>query len=111
MPARRTRRITPVATGPALAIGLPPIEDQVPWQAFALCAQVDPEMFFPEKGQSSAPAKRVCMGCEVRTECLEDALRNDERYGVRGGKSERERRKIKRDRRIAAAAPALEVSA
>lgn len=98
MTARQIRRVAPVATGPALAIGLPPVEDQVPWQAFALCAETDPEIFFPEKGESTAPAKRVCLGCEVRTECLEDALLKSERYGVRGGKSEKERRKIKRDR-------------
>lgn len=109
MTARQTRRVTPVATGPALAIGLPPIEDQVPWQAFALCAETDPEVFFPDKGESTAPAKRVCMGCEVRTECLNDALSHGERYGIWGGKSERERRKIKRDR-LRATAPA-EVSA
>ena len=110
MTARQIRRVTPVATGPALAIGLPPIEEQVPWQAFALCAEVDPEIFFPDKGSSSAPAKRVCMGCEVRTECLEDALRTGERYGVRGGKSERQRRKLRGERRRAAATT-LEVSA
>lgn len=98
MTARQIRRVTPVATGPALAIGLPPIEDHVDWRERALCAQVDPEIFFPNKGESSAAAKRVCMGCEVRTECLDEALRIGERYGVRGGKSERERRKIKRDR-------------
>ena len=110
MTARQTRRVTPVATGPALAIGLPPIEDEVPWEAFALCAQVDPEIFFPVKGQSTGPAKRVCMGCEVRIQCLEDALDKGERYGVRGGKSERQRRKLIRDRRTAATT-ALEVSA
>jgi WhiB family redox-sensing transcriptional regulator len=102
MTARQIRRVTPVATGPALAIGLPPIDDRTPhWTDRALCAQVDPEIFFPEKGQSTIPAKRVCVGCEVRTDCLEDALLKDERYGVRGGKSERERRKINRDRRRA----------
>lgn len=110
MTARQIRRVTPVATGPALAIGLPPITDRTPhWTDRALCAEVDPELFFPEKGQPNVPAKRVCMGCEVRTECLEDALDNDERFGVWGGKSERERRKIKRARR--AATTPLEVSA
>lgn len=107
MTARQIRRVTPVATGPALAIGLPPIEDQVPWQAFALCAQIDSEIFFPDKGESTVPAKRVCMACEVRTECLEYALRNAERFGIWGGKSERERRKIRRDR---ATTTALEVA-
>ena len=66
------------------------------WQADALCAQTDPEAFFPEKGGSTRDAKRVCTGCDVRAECLEFALRNDERFGIWGGLSERERRKLKR---------------
>ena len=41
-------------------------------------------------------AKRICQGCEVRAECLEYALANDERFGLWGGLSERERRKLKR---------------
>lgn len=65
------------------------------WDERALCAQIDYEMFFPGKGQSTADAKRICMACEVRTECLTDALAHHERYGVRGGLSERERRKLK----------------
>lgn len=72
------------------------------WQDLALCAQTDPEAFFPEKGGSTTSAKRVCMACEVRTECLEDALATRERYGVRGGMSERERLKIVQARRAAA---------
>ncbi|SNU02691.1 transcription factor WhiB [Ruaniaceae bacterium KH17] len=66
------------------------------WQDRALCAQTDPEAFFPEKGGSTREAKRVCNSCEVRTECLEYALENDERFGIWGGLSERERRKLKR---------------
>ncbi|HEX4834555.1 MAG TPA: WhiB family transcriptional regulator [Trebonia sp.] len=66
------------------------------WQDRALCAQTDPEAFFPEKGGSTREAKRVCRSCEVRAECLEFALENDERFGIWGGLSERERRKIKR---------------
>ncbi len=64
------------------------------WSERALCAEVDPDLFYPGKGERIAPAKRVCMACEVRTECLEDALATGERYGVRGGLSERERRKL-----------------
>lgn len=64
------------------------------WRAKALCAQVDPEIFFPNKGASTKDAKRVCAGCEVTRECLEDALAHDDRFGVRGGLSERERRRI-----------------
>jgi len=66
------------------------------WQEFALCAQTDPEAFFPEKGGSTREAKRVCQGCDVRRECLEFALENDERFGIWGGLSERERRRLKR---------------
>ena len=66
------------------------------WQADALCAQTDPEAFFPEKGGSTREAKRICQGCEVRDECLEYALAHDERFGIWGGLSERERRRLKR---------------
>ena len=66
------------------------------WQDRALCAQTDPEAFFPEKGGSTREAKRVCLTCDVRGECLEFALSNDERFGIWGGLSERERRKLKR---------------
>lgn len=66
------------------------------WQDRALCAQTDPEAFFPEKGGSTREAKRVCTGCEVRTECLDYALTHDERFGIWGGMSERERRRLRR---------------
>jgi WhiB family redox-sensing transcriptional regulator len=66
------------------------------WQERALCAQTDPEAFFPEKGGSTREAKKICVGCEVRGECLEYALENDERFGIWGGLSERERRRVKR---------------
>jgi len=70
--------------------------DEQDWQERALCAQTDPEAFFPEKGGSTREAKRICSGCEVRAECLEYALGHDERFGIWGGLSERERRKLKR---------------
>lgn len=66
------------------------------WQEQALCAQTDPEAFFPEKGGSTREAKRVCASCDVRAECLDYALENDERFGIWGGLSERERRRIRR---------------
>ncbi len=64
------------------------------WVLQGLCAQVDSEMFFPEKGGSSNQAKGVCQRCPVRAECLEYALENNEQFGIWGGKSERERRKL-----------------
>jgi len=73
--------------------GLP---EEASWQERALCAQTDPEAFFPEKGGSTREAKRICTGCEVRGECLEYALQKDERFGIWGGLSERERRRLKR---------------
>lgn len=66
------------------------------WQADAICAQTDPEAFFPEKGGSTRDAKRICSGCDVKQQCLEYALANDERFGIWGGLSERERRKLKK---------------
>ena len=66
------------------------------WQEQALCAQTDPEAFFPEKGGSTRQAKRICRACGVRDECLEFALEHDERFGIWGGLSERERRRLKR---------------
>lgn len=73
--------------------GLP---DESGWQERALCAQTDPEAFFPEKGGSTREAKKICVGCEVKAECLEYALEHDERFGIWGGLSERERRRLKR---------------
>ena len=66
------------------------------WQEQALCAETDPEAFFPEKGGSTREAKKICTGCEVKAECLEYALANDERFGIWGGLSERERRRLRR---------------
>jgi WhiB family transcriptional regulator, redox-sensing transcriptional regulator len=70
--------------------------EQLAWQADSLCAQTDPEAFFPEKGGSTREAKKICASCEVRAQCLEYALQNDERFGIWGGLSERERRKLRK---------------
>ncbi|WP_431279777.1 WhiB family transcriptional regulator [Leifsonia poae] len=74
------------------------VDDDNPlaWQSDSLCAQTDPEAFFPEKGGSTRDAKRICTSCEVRSQCLEYALANDERFGIWGGLSERERRKLRK---------------
>ena len=71
-------------------------DEEAGWQERALCAQTDPEAFFPEKGGSTREAKKVCLTCEVRDDCLEAALLKDERFGIWGGLSERERRKLKK---------------
>ena len=70
--------------------------EELDWHESALCAQTDPEAFFPEKCGSTREAKRVCLSCDVRAECLEYALLHDERFGIWGGLSERERRRLKK---------------
>jgi WhiB family redox-sensing transcriptional regulator len=66
------------------------------WRDDALCAQVDTgDIFYPPKGASSRDAKRLCGLCEVRQQCLDFALTTEERYGIWGGLSERERRRIR----------------
>jgi len=72
------------------------------WQDHANCLGVDPDLFFPERGASTREAKEVCRGCVVRKECLEFALQNGEKFGIWGGLSERERRRIRRQRAQAA---------
>lgn len=72
------------------------------WTEQALCAEVDTDLFFPDKGAPTADAKRMCRGCPVRLDCLTYALDNDERHGVWGGLSERERRRLNTTRRAAA---------
>src|SRR5690606_2668884 len=68
----------------------PSTDGDVDWTQ-AICAQTDPEAFFPDKGGSTADAKRVCGTCPIRRACLEYALTHDERFGIWGGLSERER--------------------
>lgn len=66
------------------------------WRSRGVCAQVGGDTWFPERGGSTTEAKKVCQGCPVKDECLEWAISNDERFGVWGGVSERERRVLKR---------------
>lgn len=69
------------------------------WRDGALCAEVDPELMFPEPydRRGTALARRVCMACEVRVDCLDDALQAGEvHHGVRGGLLPDERQKLRR---------------
>ncbi len=68
------------------------------WWDFANCLGVDPDLFFPERGASTREAKEVCRGCVVQADCLEYAITNSEKFGIWGGLSERERRRIRRAR-------------
>jgi len=71
------------------------------WQTRANCMGVDPDLFFPERGASTREAKEVCRGCVVRESCLDYAISNGEKFGIWGGMSERERRRVRRARVLA----------
>ena len=70
--------------------------DELMWMRDGKCRGIDPAEFFPSDGLGVDRARRVCDDCPVRAECLEYALANDERFGIWGGMSERERRKQRR---------------
>lgn len=70
------------------------------WQDLANCLGVDPDLFFPERGASTREAKEVCRNCFVQDDCLEYAIQNGEKFGIWGSMSERERRRIRRQRAL-----------
>lgn len=80
----------------ALAMG------ELSWQDYANCRGADADLFFPERGASTRKAKSICGECQVRAECLDFAIDIGEKFGIWGGMSERERRKVRRERQIAA---------
>lgn len=72
------------------------------WRSKAACNGLDPQIFYPETDEDEALAKTVCSGCPVQGACLEYALGRREKEGVWGGCTERERRRIIRQRRRSA---------
>jgi hypothetical protein len=85
--------IDPIAIAPTWGFVQP---NREPWVAEGICSQVDGDSFFPEKGGSANAAKKVCQECPVAVQCLQYALDHDERWGIWGGHSEPERRRLKR---------------
>lgn len=67
-----------------------------PWLRGASCQGVDADLFFPPRGAPAKEAKALCGRCPVRQECLDYALDHGERFGIWGGMSERQRRRIRR---------------
>jgi WhiB family transcriptional regulator, redox-sensing transcriptional regulator len=92
--------VRPAGTAPPLPF-LP-----TDWQVGAICAELPEDeadaIFFPERGGSSKAAKAICARCPVRSECLDYALVSKEPFGIWGGTSERERRRL-RKRKVEAA--------
>ena len=76
--------------------------DKLSWQDFANCSGADQDLFFPERGASTRKAKAICNACQVKADCLEFAIQQSEKFGIWGGLSERERRRIRKERHIAA---------
>ena len=70
------------------------------WMRAGKCDDMDPSIFFPNDGVGVEIARRICVDCPVKAECLEYALVNRIDHGVWGGASERERRRIARRRRL-----------
>jgi len=69
------------------------------WRDLAACRGIEPELFYPVSEEEAERAKEICAVCQVRTACLEHALVSRERDGVWGGATERERRRLVRQRR------------
>ena len=84
----------------ALALSIDLNDERYAWRAYGAC-RLHPEIdFFPARGHSTAEAKAICAGCPVRDICLEVALNNGEKFGIWGGLSERERRRLRNARRV-----------
>lgn len=77
--------------------------DDLSWHDRANCKGANADLFFPERGASTRTAKSICRQCQVRADCLEFALRSGEKFGIWGGLSERERRRVRRERQVPAA--------
>ena len=72
------------------------------WRQQSACRGVDPDVFYPVSEEEAVEAKAICAVCPVREPCLDYALTNREREGVWGGATERERRRMLRQRRKSA---------
>ena len=104
------------ARQPRPRIPAPPAPPPGGWRYRAACRGADLDLFFPGRGESAEPARRVCAGCPVREPCLDYALRHGITHGIWGGLAERDRRTLRslhtgaarreRDGAIAAAAAA-----
>jgi WhiB family redox-sensing transcriptional regulator len=72
------------------------------WKDYANCLGANEDLFFPDRGASTRVAKQICAACQVRIDCLEYAVTQGEKFGIWGGLSERERRKIRKQRAMEA---------
>lgn len=89
-------KIKPEVADAIVALSGITLDGRDAWVAEAICSQVDPEIFFPRQGEKPDAAKSVCAQCPVRLGCLDDALRNGEDDGVRGGLTSNERKALRK---------------
>ncbi|CAN5660223.1 hypothetical protein BH18ACT3_BH18ACT3_15220 [soil metagenome] len=82
--------------------GIELARQQIEWRMLGACRGLDASIFYPDEDDDTEVAKEVCAACDVRTACLEHALMNREKVGIWGGATERERRRIIRQRRRSA---------
>lgn len=72
-----------------------PLLDEKPWATYAACAEVEDGMtFYPQNKQEERSALAICGTCAVRDECLDHALRTNERFGIWGGTTEKQRKRL-----------------
>lgn len=69
--------------------------EPTPWTTDAACADTNPNLWFPERGQPAGTARQICADCPVNTQCLDYALRWNIRFGIWGGHTVRERRQLR----------------
>ena len=74
-------------------------DDSLVWSRFGRCDTADPELFFPQVGADNSLAKSICQACPVRRQCLDHALETKQKYGIWGGMTEAQRRRLRRDSR------------
>lgn len=87
--------------------------DRAEWMADANCRGVEARLFFPERDEDAGRVKAICRECDVQAECLAFALNSGEHFGIWGGLSERERRRLRRPavRVMVASGPMLRLPA
>lgn len=79
------------------------LPDRPWWHALAACRGAETAIFYPTRHEGVADALSYCRRCPVRDHCLEHALTTGDKFGIWGGRPERQRRRLRRTRRLAAA--------
>ena len=71
--------------------------DPMTWSLAASCDTADPDLFFPQPGADTSYARSICKACPVRRHCLDYALETKQKFGIWGGMTEAQRRRLRRE--------------